>query len=192
MMVLASGGDCQPVIVDCGWLYCYGLEPLLGIGVTVGLFTGFERQWFGKLDCNTTHKLVYIIDPTDVPRAGETCHIERLCRAETGNAEASGYLLAGIRTVFIGSAGKRRPTAGNVNHLTLGKHFAEILGEPDWPMITQSLLFSSLCSLLHYKYPKIFRFYCLLIGRFRGLLYQGLPEKSPLGGLIGRIGLFSA
>ena len=71
-------------------LYRCGLKPLLSIRITACLFAGLERQWFDKLNCNTTQEVVYIIDPADTTRADEICHIERFIRAETRNTETSG------------------------------------------------------------------------------------------------------
>jgi hypothetical protein len=61
-------------------------------------------------------------------------------------------VLAGIRTVVVGAAGERRPRAGNIDHLALGKCVVEILSEPYGPMVTESLLCSSLSKLFHYEY----------------------------------------
>jgi hypothetical protein len=85
----------------------------------VGLFAGAERQRFDELNRNAAHESIYVINPADSAAAGETCHIEAVSGAESRDAEASGQFLALIRTVFVGLAGKRRRSAGNINHLTL-------------------------------------------------------------------------
>lgn len=77
-------------------LYRCGLKSLLRIKLSSGLFTGFERQGFSKLNCNTTREVIYIINPADMTRADEICHIERFIRSVTGNTETSGYMLARI------------------------------------------------------------------------------------------------
>jgi hypothetical protein len=50
-------------------------------------------------------------------------------------------------------AGERGGFAGNVNHLTLGQFFVEILGKPHGPMIPKSLFTSSVCRLNHLWFP---------------------------------------
>ena len=86
--------------------------------------------------------------------ASKICHIEAVIRAEAWYTEAGGYMLTGTGTIIVGVAGKRRRLAGNINHLTLPQRFIKVLCEPDGPMITQSLLSSSLAIFVHYKCPK--------------------------------------
>jgi hypothetical protein len=84
--------------------------------------------------------------------ADETGHVEGVVACQTRHAETGGYVLAGIRTVVVSAAGERRPRAGNIDHLALGKCVVEILSEPYGPMVTESLLCSSLSILFHYEY----------------------------------------
>jgi hypothetical protein len=66
-------------------------------------------------------------------------------------------MLPKARTVLISVARKRRCPAGDVDHLTLGKCFIKILGEPDGPLITQPLFSSSVSIIIivHCKHSKM-------------------------------------
>ncbi len=93
---------------------------------------------------------VYIIDSTDVSRAGEVCHIEGIFWAVMGNTKTSGYLLAGVWGTFVGVARKSCTSAGNIKHLALREFFVKVLSKPDRPMITQSLFCSPLVICVHF------------------------------------------
>jgi len=125
------------------------------------LFAGSERQRFSELNRHTAQELVYIIDSADVSAASEIRHIEAIIWAQTRNAETGGYMKAGTRTTIVRIAGKRRTPAGDVNHLPLGKCFVKILGEPDRPLITQSLFSPSLSVYVHYKCSKNLLFFII-------------------------------
>lgn len=126
-----------------------GFEALPGIGLVFVLFAGFERQRLAKLNCDTANKAIYVIDAADVGRAGEVGHVKRLLLAVPGDAKAGGYLLAQIGTGVVKTAGERSASAGNVDHLALGQLSVKILCKPDGPMITQSLLCSSV-TVVHF------------------------------------------
>ncbi len=151
-------------------LYCYGSKSGTRVGIGLGLFAGFERQRFCELNRDTADKVIDIIDPADRACAGETCHIERFIGPEARNAKASGQTLAGIWAVLVGAAAKSCPCTADVNHLSLEKHFVKVLGEPDGPIITQSLFLSSLKIRFHCKGSKSFRY--PPIGRFEKPLYD--------------------
>jgi hypothetical protein len=89
-------------------------------------------------------------------RADETLHIKGFIRTQVRDTKTGRYMLPKARTVLIGVARKRRRPAGNVNHLTLVKCFVKILGEPDGPLITQSLFSSSvgIIIIVHCKHSK--------------------------------------
>ncbi len=174
-------------------LYHHCPQSFLFLGFAVGLFAGPEGQRFGELNRNAAKEPAHVIHPTDTTGAGEACHIEAVCWSKPGDTETRRYFLTLIRAVFVSMAGKGRSSAADIDHLSLRKCFVEVLGEPDWPVVTQSLLLSALDSSVHCKSPKNLLFsHCLRIGRFEGLLYKPLPGKSPLFSLIGRIWPFLA
>jgi hypothetical protein len=143
------------------------------------LFARPEWQRLGKLYRHFPEKPVDLIDSADPAAAGKTGHIEAVCIAETGDAEPCCYCSAWIRTFLVRVTGKGGAMAGNINHLTLRKHIIEILGEPDGPLISKSLLCSSLCIRIHFKFPKNL-YFCLQIDNSADLLYKGLPKKPCL------------
>ena len=79
----------QHLCIGAG-LYRYGVEPLLSIRFPAGLFARFERQRFGKLNCDTAQEAIDVIDPTDMTWAGETYHIEVLSVIEAWYTKACG------------------------------------------------------------------------------------------------------
>lgn len=81
--------------------------------------------------------------------AGEIGHVKRVILAVAGHAKASGYLLAEIGTGVVCPAGKRSTSAGKVDHLALGELSVEVLGEPDRPVVSQSLFCSSVDVIVH-------------------------------------------
>jgi hypothetical protein len=91
----------------------------LRIGFTIGLFAGLERERFGKLDCHAPQEPAYLVNSADMTATGEVGHIKRVVWPQTRHAEASRYVLAGIRTTVVGVARKCRSAARNINHLTL-------------------------------------------------------------------------
>jgi hypothetical protein len=167
-------------------LYCDEFESLLSFFFGVGLLAWFERQRFGELNRNSADEPVHLVDPADMTAASEICHVEGVVLAESRHAETRGYVLAGVRTIIVGVAGKRRAIAGDINHLALGKCFVKVVGEPDRPTITQSLLFSSLSIFVHSKYPK--NTLPLLANRqIQGQTLRTIAEKI-IAGRVGRAG----
>jgi hypothetical protein len=128
-------------------------KSFAGLGVATGLLSGFEGQRHREPDGHAAGKPADVVNSADMPVAGEIGHIEGIVRAEAWYAEAGGYMLAGGGTIIVGKTGKGRPSAGNINHLALGKDAGKVLCEPDGPMIPQSLLCSSLEIFLHFKHP---------------------------------------
>lgn len=119
------------------------------LGFIFSLFARFERQRPAKLNRNAAQEVVYLIDPADVSGTGEIGHVKRVVLAVAGHAKASGYLLAEIGTGVVCPAGKRSTSAGKVDHLALGELSVEVLGEPDRPVVSQSLFCSSVDVIVH-------------------------------------------
>jgi len=109
--------------------------PFINLGFVVFLFAGLERQGFGELNGNTTQEGIDVVNPTNMTRTCETCHIEGFIRTIAGYTKTSGYMLAGIRTIAVGIACKTSGPAGNINHLALSEHVVKVLGKPDRPTI---------------------------------------------------------
>jgi len=82
-----------------------------------------------KLNCDTTLSAAYAVNPADAAGASESFHIWAVVGAKTWDTEASGQLLTRVRAVFAGAAAKSHPTAGNVNHNTMGGCFVRVFGE---------------------------------------------------------------
>jgi len=121
----------------------------VGLGLILGLFARFERQRLAKLNRDTTQEAAYLIDPADISGTGEICHVKGVILAVARHTKASSYLLAKIGTGIVGPAGERSTSAGKVDHLALGEFSVEVLGEPDRPMVSQSVLCSSLDLIVH-------------------------------------------
>ena len=159
-------------------------ECLLGFGFAIGLLAGLKGQRFGKLNGDPAYKAVDVLNPADIAPPREVGHIERIIGTISRHAETGGNMLPRLGTAILCITGKRRPLAANINHLSLRESMVDILGEPDGPIITQSLFCSSIGVFVHCKYSKI-SYCCLQIGRFIGRLYKVPPGKSQPIGLIG-------
>ena len=98
--------------------HCW-FESLFCFGFAVGLLTGLERQWFGKLNGNPAYKAVDVLHPADIAPPREVGHIERIIGTISRYAETGVYMLSRIGTAILCITGKRCPLAANINHLPL-------------------------------------------------------------------------
>jgi hypothetical protein len=124
-----------------GCYFCFGF--------VAGLLARFEWKRFAELNSHPAYIAVYMIHPTNMAPTCEICHVERIVRTISRHTETCGNMLPRIRTTIMCITGKRCPFAANIDHLSLGRGMVDILSEPDWPIITQSLLCSSITVFVH-------------------------------------------
>jgi len=120
----------------------------------LGLLAGLEGQWVGELDGDPPQKTADVVNPADMTGAREIFHIERTVGAVAGYAEASGYVLAGIRATLVGIVRKSGRSTGQIDHLALEEGIIEVFREPDGPTISQPFLGSTLGVRVHLNRPR--------------------------------------
>ena len=125
------------------------IKPLLRLRFTDVLFSGFEEQRPGKLNCNSLYPAVQVVDPAHPAGTVEKDQIEGITGVKIWHTKASGYQLVRHRTVFVAMAKKRHTPAGNVKHLAGESLFVGAVGVLKVPAITQSLLFSLIIDVSH-------------------------------------------
>jgi hypothetical protein len=76
-----------------------------------------------------------MVNTTDGAGTDEFANVETFIRIIKRDAKTRSYVLARVGAALVGKTSKGRPSAANVDHLTLGKHPIKVLGEPDGPVI---------------------------------------------------------
>ena len=108
-------------------LYVY--EPIF-----VFVLSWFKRQRIGKLDRNASDIRAEFIDTAYLAVTNEVGHIVGVLIIKLGNAKPCGNVLARSGTL-VRITGKRRPAAGNIDHLALGQNVVKILSKPNRPTV---------------------------------------------------------